>query len=91
MLIWAFGMVKRLLVKFSIHVMRTGLIFKKLLKYFKWYIQSWKRETNAYNINGIAHKHILNRISSDMRVCTLIMKFATNRLNRKVASPMSTG
>ena len=71
--------------------MRTGLIFKKLLKYFKWYIQSWKRETNAYNINGIAHKHILNRISSDMRVCTLIMKFATNRLNRKVASPMSTG
>jgi len=28
---------------------------------------SWKRETNAYDINGIAHKHILNRISSDMR------------------------
>jgi len=28
---------------------------------------SWKRETNAYDIKGITHKYILNRISSDMR------------------------
>ena len=31
-------------------------------------IFSWKRETKAYKIGGIAHKYVLNLIAADMRV-----------------------